>query len=93
MAKLTDREELATKIRATIEWNFGQICDSLDAAVEVGEMSRDMRDCLKRVVRKHGNESIRVIENHLEFHNITRNHRADKPNLQRVAARAKAQGQ
>lgn len=86
---LTEREKLATSVRATIEWNFGQICDAIRAAVP--DASR--AEALVRMVRKHGNDSIRVCENHLDFYNITRNHAAETINVQRVTARALAQGE
>ena len=87
---VTDREKLETAARATIEWNFGQICDAID------DLKNECRkhklslcfDCFKSFVRKHGNESIRVIGNHLEHYNIVRNHRADALNLKRIAAKA-----
>lgn len=92
MAKdaVTDREKLDTAARATIEWNFGQICDYIEQLhVSCRKHAKEYCvDCFKTFVRKHGNESIRVIGNHLEHYNIVRNHRADAVNLQRVVAKA-----
>ena len=88
---VTSRDELETKARATIEWNFGQICDRIDALADAGLISADVQTQLKRCVRKHGNEAIRVIANHLDFHNVTRNHRADRVNINRVARQAQGE--
>lgn len=88
---VTDREKLETTSRATIEWNFGQICDYIDDQFPSECKKHGVvfcADCFKAFVRKHGNESIRVIGNHLEHYNIVRNHRNDPVNLKRVAAQA-----
>jgi hypothetical protein len=87
MAGVTDREKLETSCRATVEWNFGQICDVIRGA----DIPDALKEHLIRNVRKFGNESIRVIANHLEFYNVVRNHRADSPNLKRVAHRAQGE--
>lgn len=86
---LTEREKLATSVRATIEWNFGQICDAIREAVTDPLKA----EALIRIVRKHGNDAIRVCENHLDFYNITRNHAAETINVRRVTARVLAQGE
>jgi len=81
---LTEREKLATAVRATVEWNFGQICDAIRETVE----DPNKAALLIRLVRKYGNESIRVCENHLDFYNVTRNHALDKINTSRVIKQA-----
>ena len=40
---------------------------------------------LKREARNHGNESSRVIKNHLKYVRIQRRHSADKINVERIA--------
>lgn len=86
---LTEREKLATSIRGTIEWDFGSICDAIRATIPDSSKA----DALIRIVRKHGNDAIRVCENHLDHYNITRNHAAETVNVHRVTARALAQGE
>lgn len=84
MANVTDRQQLETKIKATVEWNFGTICDAINGAVQTGEIPAELGSSLKRIVRKNGNDIHRVIVNHLDFYNIVRNHRADQINIPRV---------
>ena len=84
MGDLTDRQELEIKIKSTIQFNFGTICDTIDRTVTDDSLAH----ALKRVVRNNGNDAIRIISNHLEHVNVSRNHRKDGINAARVARRA-----
>lgn len=90
MAEVTDRDKLSTQAQATIEWNFGQICDAVDEFDKPCEphSAKHCKECLKKRVRRHGNNAIRVINGHLAYYNVTQ--RAEKlpVNISRVARRA-----
>jgi hypothetical protein len=86
MADVTDREKLEMSCRSTIEFNFGSICDVISRGIELKAIDPQFGEAMKRQVRKYGNDSIRVISNHLEYYNVSRNHRKDAINKTRVLA-------
>lgn len=85
---LPDRAKLDLQIRATIEFNFGSICDIVSNMTELGYLTEKDGETLKRHVRRYGNDAIRVIGNHLEFYIVSRNHRKDSINSERVVQSA-----
>lgn len=87
-----ERQKLELQCRATISFNFGSICDDIDRFVRGGKISKDDGELLKRYVRNQGNDAIRVIENHLEYYKISRNHKKDQVNTHRVAEQAAKEG-
>lgn len=86
--EVNEREKLELKCRMTISYHFGMICDEVDRYMDLQKISSDDADKLKKVVRKNGNNAIRVIEGHLSFHKIARNHAADKPNTRNIVDQA-----
>lgn len=87
MADVPGRDRLDTDIRMTVEWNFGQICDAIEA-VAPGKLSIEDVEKLKRVIRRHGNNAIRVIGAHLQNYTITRRPETEKLNLKRIVKQA-----
>lgn len=88
MPEPTDREKLSMRVRSTISYHFGSICD----AIKASSLDPKVADALCSQVRRHGNDSVNVIDNHLEFYNISRNHRKDEINTRRVVERAIQEG-
>lgn len=92
--KVTDREQLDTKIRVTVEWNFGTVCDRVRALAADGAISAEHAEELVRLVRKNGNDIHRVILNHIRHYNLVRNHKLDEVNIPRVVRKsAQPEGQ
>lgn len=87
MAEVPGRDQLDTDLRMTIEWNFGQICDAIKA-LSPATLSPEQSETLQRVVRRHGNNAIRVAGAHLQNYTITRRPETQKPNINRVAKKA-----
>jgi hypothetical protein len=85
MAEVTDRAKLETSIRGTVEWNFGTVCDEIVALVAAGALSAEQGEGLVKLVRRKGNDIIRVSINHLACYNVVRNHAVDQVNPRRVA--------
>lgn len=92
MAEITDRDKLDLNCKSTIQFAFGSICDVIQDAVIAGSLNSDIGEAMKRKVRRHGNDAARVVSNHLDFYNISRNHRKDLPNPERAARRAANEG-
>lgn len=88
MPQVTDRDKLATQAQATVEWNFGQICDVIQAYAAAGSISASVVEELKRAVRRHGNNAIRVINGHLDYYNVIQRHEKLPVNYNRVVKKA-----
>lgn len=88
MPHITDRDKLATQAQATIEWNFGQICDVLQAQADAGTIPAGVIDDLKRAVRRHGNNAIRVINGHLDYYNVIQRPEKLPVNYKRIVKQA-----
>lgn len=89
MADVTDRQKLEIKIRSTIEFNFGSMCDAIGNSIANGTLDQGAGLSLQRLMRKYGNDAIRVIGNHLDYVNISTNHRMTPINTERVKQRVK----
>ncbi len=90
--EVDERQKFELQCRATIQFNFGSICDDIDRFISGGKLSREDGELLKRNVRNEGNDAIRVISNHLDFYKIARNHKKDHINPKRVAQQAMKEG-
>src|SRR5579872_4643175 len=80
----TEKEQLLLQIRATIEFQFGTLCDRLEHVLNAIDAGVDTIRVLQRDVRTAGNTAIRHIENHTQNYNISRKHEKDKINKERV---------
>lgn len=85
MAEVTDRQKLSIQCTATIQFHFGSICDEVDAFVLNGILTKEQGEAFKRRIRRHGNNAIVVIDNHLEYWHVSRNHRLDTLNPSKIA--------
>lgn len=85
---VNERDKLELKCRMTVSFHFGMICDEIDRCVEAQCIPHDEAEELKKLVRKNGNDAIRVIAGHLQFHKVARNHAADKPNTRIIVDEA-----
>jgi hypothetical protein len=85
----TDKEKLLLKIRLTIEWEFGQICDLERERLVAAGHSEDTIGKAVSLIRTHGNNAIRVIENHMNGYSVARKHAHDTPNKARILKNAR----
>lgn len=92
-SEVTEREGLEIRIRATLEWEFGQACDFVKTLKTSGVIDEKTSVDIMRRIRSAGNRSISVVTNHLEFFNISRRPQAESINKERVARKAKARWQ
>jgi len=84
----TAKTKFEIQVRASIEFEFGSLCDY---ANNLGLDEKGVEH-LKSRIRTAGNNCIRVINNHLEYYNVSRNHAKEKVNPERVIRRAKERG-
>lgn len=75
------------KIESTIQFEFGQICDLIRDKISDKATAEE----LIKEVRRHGNNAIRVTDNHLDYVHVSRNYMKEYPNVERVAKRAQGE--
>ena len=92
MGKITDRDKLTTQIKGTLEFEFGACADNVGEAlrqINVSPSSLLATNILKRI-RDAGNNSIRVINNHVDNYNVSYK-KKDTINASRLAEKAMEQ--
>ncbi|GAC1334363.1 MAG: hypothetical protein NVSMB14_01430 [Isosphaeraceae bacterium] len=87
MSEVTEREGLSLKIRSTVQFEFGTLCDLIDEQRNNGKLSHETARHLKSSVRNKGNNILRVVDNHLEHVNVSRNYANEEINTARVKRR------
>ena len=86
---VTEREALSIKIRSTAEFHYGTLCDLAQTRLE-GLVSQEIIEVVKRDIRNEWNRALRVVDNHLEYVNVTRNNAAEPINKGRVIRKVQA---